>query len=145
VSDLLVDLILFFYGFLGHTHLYPLIAFIRHVLDGKELIEVNPFFEGLAKQEGFYSDDLMRKIAQDGNIQNLLEVPEKIKKLFVTAHDISPEDHIKMQAAFQKYTDNAVSKTLVALTRTSSTTFCSFQSRLRNSASNGQPALLRDV
>jgi ribonucleoside-diphosphate reductase alpha chain len=81
-------------------------------LDGKELIEVNPFFESLAKREGFYSEDLMRKIAQDGNIQNLQEVPERIKKVFVTAHDISPEDHIRMQAAFQKYTDNAVSKTV---------------------------------
>jgi ribonucleoside-diphosphate reductase alpha chain len=87
-------------------------AFIRHVLDGKELIEVNPFFEAMAKREGFYSEDLMRKIAQEGNIQNLLEVPERIKKVFVTAHDISPEDHIRMQAAFQKYTDNAVSKTV---------------------------------
>ena len=88
------------------------LAFIRHVLDGKELLEVNPFFEKVAKKERFYSEDLMRKIAQDGNIQNLQEVPEKIRNLFVTAHDISPEDHIRMQAAFQKYTDNAVSKTV---------------------------------
>jgi ribonucleoside-diphosphate reductase alpha chain len=88
------------------------LAFIRHVLDGKELLEANPFFEKVAKKEGFYSEDLMRKIAQDGNIQNLQEVPEKIRNLFVTAHDISPEDHIRMQAAFQKFTDNAVSKTV---------------------------------
>jgi ribonucleoside-diphosphate reductase alpha chain len=88
------------------------LAFIRHVLDGKELLEVNPFFETVAKKEGFYSEDLMRKIAQDGNIQKLQEVPEKARNLFVTAHDISPEDHIRMQAAFQKYTDNAVSKTV---------------------------------
>ncbi len=88
------------------------VAFIRHVLDGKELLEVNPFFEKVAKKDGFYSEDLMGKIAQEGNIQNFQEVPEKIKKLFVTAHDISPEDHIRMQAAFQKYTDNAVSKTV---------------------------------
>jgi ribonucleoside-diphosphate reductase alpha chain len=88
------------------------LAFTRHVLDGKELLEVNPYFEVLARQEGFYSEELMRKIAQEGNVQNLQEVPEKIRRLFVTAHEISPEDHIQMQAAFQKHTDNAVSKTV---------------------------------
>jgi ribonucleoside-diphosphate reductase alpha chain len=88
------------------------LAFARHVLDGKELPEINSFFEALAKQEGFYSEDLTRKIALNGEIQNLQEVPEKIRRLFVTAHDISPEDHIRMQAAFQKYTENAVSKTV---------------------------------
>jgi ribonucleoside-diphosphate reductase alpha chain len=88
------------------------LAFMRHVLDGKELLEVNPYFEEVAKREGFYSEDLMKKIAQDGNIQNLQEIPEKTRNLFVTAHDISPEDHIRVQAAFQRYTDNAVSKTV---------------------------------
>ncbi len=88
------------------------LAFVRHVLDGRELLEINPFFEALAKQQGFYSEDLMRKIAENGEIENLPEVPEEVRRLFVTAHDISPEDHIRMQAAFQKYTDNAVSKTV---------------------------------
>jgi ribonucleoside-diphosphate reductase alpha chain len=85
---------------------------MRHVLDGKELLEVNPLFEALARKEGFYSEELMKKIAQNGHVQNLQEVPLKIRNLFVTAHDLSPEDHIRMQAAFQKYTDNAVSKTV---------------------------------
>ena len=88
------------------------LAFVRHVLDGKELLEINPFFEAMARKEGFYSDELMRKVAQMGHIQDFEEVPERIRHLFVTAHDISPKDHIRMQAAFQKYTDNAVSKTV---------------------------------
>jgi ribonucleoside-diphosphate reductase alpha chain len=88
------------------------LAFKRHVLDGKELIEVNPLFEEMAKKEGFYSEDLMKEIVLTGHIQNLQDIPDKIRNLFVTAHDISPEDHIRMQAAFQKYTDNAVSKTV---------------------------------
>jgi ribonucleoside-diphosphate reductase alpha chain len=88
------------------------LAFARHVLDGKELLEINPFFEAMAKREGFYSKELMKKIAQTGHIEGMEEIPERIRHLFVTAHDISPKDHIRMQAAFQKYTDNAVSKTV---------------------------------
>jgi ribonucleoside-diphosphate reductase alpha chain len=88
------------------------LAFKRHVLDGKELVEVNSLFEALTKREGLYSETLIEKIAEAGHIENEAEVPDGIKRLFVTAHDISPEDHIRMQAAFQKYTDNAVSKTV---------------------------------
>ena len=88
------------------------LAFVRHVLDGKELLEVNPLFEKMAREKGFYSEELMKKIAQRGHLQNLEEVPKEIRNLFVTAHEIAPEDHIRMQAAFQKHTDNAVSKTV---------------------------------
>lgn len=77
-----------------------------------EQIYVNPVFEKRAKKEGWYSKELMEKISCEASIKDFDEIPEKVRKIFVTAHDISPEWHIKMQAAFQKYTDNAVSKTI---------------------------------
>lgn len=88
------------------------ISFMRNVMDNDRLIEVHPYFEKLAKERGFYSEELMEKIAEEGSISNIEEIPEDIKKVFVTAHDISPFWHIKMQAAFQKHVDNAVSKTV---------------------------------
>ena len=88
------------------------IAFIRNVMGGTQLTEVNSEFEKTAKKRGFYSQELIRKIARTGSIRDIEEIPEDIKKLFVTAFDISPEWHVKMQAAFQKYVDNAVSKTI---------------------------------
>jgi ribonucleoside-diphosphate reductase alpha chain len=76
------------------------------------LIETNPLFKQIAIIDGFYSDDLMRRIAKKGTIKEFPEIPKSIQNVFVTAHDISPEWHVKMQAIFQKYTDNAVSKTV---------------------------------
>ena len=82
------------------------------MLDNDELVEVHPLFEEIAKKRGFYSKELMKEIAEKGSVQGIKNIPEDVQKLFVTAHDIDPEWHIKMQAAFQKYTDNAVSKTV---------------------------------
>lgn len=79
---------------------------------GDELIEVNPLFETTAKKLGFYSKELMKEVCEKGTIQKIDKIPKETKKAFVTSHDISPEYHIKMQAAIQKYTDNAVSKTV---------------------------------
>jgi ribonucleoside-diphosphate reductase alpha chain len=88
------------------------LSYKRHILDGDEFIEVNPYFEEVAKREGFYSEELMRKLAEGVNLQDIEEVPEPIKRVFVTAHEITPEWHVKMQAAFQRHTHNAVSKTV---------------------------------
>jgi ribonucleoside-diphosphate reductase alpha chain len=89
------------------------ISYIRaNVLNDEQLVEVNPLFERIAKDEGFYSKELMMKIAKKGSVQGMDELPKEVQKIFVTALDITPEWHIRMQAAFQKYVDNAVSKTV---------------------------------
>ena len=88
------------------------ISYVRQVMDDDILVEVHPIFEKIARERGFYSLELMQRIARYGTIQGMDDIPVDVQKLFVTAHDISPEVHIKMQAAFQKYTDNAVSKTV---------------------------------
>ncbi len=89
------------------------ICFIKnsHSL-GQQFVYVNKYFEKVAKERGFYTPDLMKKIAEKGSLHGIMEVPEDVKAVFVTAHDISPVDHIRMQAAFQKNVDNAISKTI---------------------------------
>ncbi len=88
------------------------VAFVRNVLDNERLIEIHPLFEEIAKREHFYSEALIEKIAVTGSIQHIDEIPERWRRVFVTSHDIDPEWHVLMQAAFQAYTDNAVSKTV---------------------------------
>jgi ribonucleoside-diphosphate reductase alpha chain len=90
------------------------VVYLRNVRDtiGSNLIEVNNEFETHALEENFYSDELMQQLANKVSIQDVKDIPEKVRKLFVTAYDIAPEWHVKTQAAFQKYTDNGVSKTI---------------------------------
>ncbi len=88
------------------------VVFVRNVLEGTELLEANKYFEKIAKERGFFTDTLMQEVARTGSLQHISGIPEDVRRLFVTAHDIAPEWHVKMQAAFQKYVDNAVSKTV---------------------------------
>ena len=88
------------------------VSYVRTVMDNDKLVEVNPLFKDVATKLGFYSDELMARIANEGTIAHIDEIPISVRNVFVTAHDISPEYHVRMQAAFQKSTDNAVSKTV---------------------------------
>jgi ribonucleoside-diphosphate reductase alpha chain len=88
------------------------LSYTRNILDGAHFVEVDPYFEAAARQGGFYSKELMQKLADGTHLRDIEGVPEAAKRLFVTAHEISPEGHVKMQAAFQQSTDNAVSKTV---------------------------------
>lgn len=88
------------------------ISYIRNVMGGIQLLEVNPAFERIAKERGFYSQELMVKLSKLGSIRKVEEIPEDVRRVFVTAFDVAPEWHVRMQATFQKYVDNAVSKTV---------------------------------
>ncbi|MCD6229041.1 MAG: vitamin B12-dependent ribonucleotide reductase [Candidatus Omnitrophica bacterium] len=95
----------------GIEPFYSLVYF-RNVLDGEKLMEIEPSFEYIARRRGFYSQDLMEKIAKGESIQRMEEIPQDVKEIFKTALEIEPITHVKMQAAFQEFTDNAVSKTI---------------------------------
>lgn len=88
------------------------VAYVREVLEGTRLLEVDPSFESIARSRGFYSRELMLEIARRGSIQGVEAVPEDVRRLFVTSMDIAPEWHVRMQAAFQRHCDNAVAKTV---------------------------------
>ncbi len=88
------------------------LSFTKNILDGARLVEVNQYFEKAARDGGFYSDELMQKLADGAHLSEIESIPDEVKRVFITAHEISPEWHVRMQAAFQKSTDNAVSKTV---------------------------------
>jgi ribonucleoside-diphosphate reductase alpha chain len=88
------------------------ISFVRNVLSGTRLFEANPYFEETARARGFYSQELIAEIARSGSLQKIKGVPGDIKRTFVTAFDVTPQEHVQIQAAFQRYTDNSVSKTI---------------------------------
>lgn len=88
------------------------VAFIRNVLDNEKLLDINPLFEKTAKERGFYSKELLNQIFETGNLKDIKTIPQDVKDIFVNASEITPEWHIKIQSEFQKFTDNAVSKTI---------------------------------
>jgi ribonucleoside-diphosphate reductase alpha chain len=88
------------------------LSYIHNILDGAQLVEIDPYFEEAARSGGFYSEELMQQLATGTQLHTLESIPDNVKQLFVTAHEISPEWHVRMQAAFQKSTHNAVSKTV---------------------------------
>ena len=88
------------------------VAYVRRMLEGQQMFECNAIFERVAREQGFFSQELLDQVARTGSIQQLEQIPKKLRRLFVTAFDIAPERHIQIQAAFQRHCDNAVSKTI---------------------------------
>ena len=88
------------------------LSFRRYILEGTELLEVHPLFEQMLRMRNLYSHDLMAEVAQSGSIQHMKTIPKDVRRLFVTSMDISPTDHVAVQACFQRHVDNAVSKTV---------------------------------
>jgi len=88
------------------------LVFIRNIMDGTQMLEVNPVFKEYLEQNDLYSEEVIREIAESGTISSVEGIPQPVKRIYVTAHEVTPYWHVKMQSAFQRYTDNAVSKTV---------------------------------
>jgi ribonucleoside-diphosphate reductase alpha chain len=87
-------------------------TFIRNILDGEKLLEINPYFEEVAKKYGVFCQDLLEALILGAKLTDITSIPVEMQKIFVTAHQISPEWHVEIQSAFQQFTDSAVSKTV---------------------------------
>jgi ribonucleoside-diphosphate reductase alpha chain len=88
------------------------VSFVKNVMDNEKLIEVNPYFERAAREHGFYNKELMEEITEKGKLENFDSIPPLYKRIFITAHEVTPIWHVRMQASFQEFVDNAVSKTV---------------------------------
>ncbi len=88
------------------------LSYTRNVMDNDHLVEVHPLFDAEMRRRGLYSLERMTELSMVGTLRHMEGIPEDVSRVYVTAHDISPEAHLRMQAAFQKHTENAVSKTV---------------------------------